>query len=468
MALERRERGGGCSGLEPLRYFMAAFAASAQARTLLEAAVLSPTGSNSSLGFVTAADASSKGASPLAVTVADAAASLGDALVPGSMLCVLPPRNASQQKQQQQSQMRLAQLTLCVDKISLQPAACPSSWRAQAESLRGPSGASLVPIGGALPTVVSASAAAQGLSVAPGNVLASCLDDFVSSLTSSTPPPATASLPRFTVASAKRIIPGLIRSQDPVTFQPLSVWYWTPAFFSLLLLALGALAAAAALASRAGLGPALFAPRSESGVRVAHNPDVREPVTVRCEEFDLAAAAEVAPALAAVVADLPVGVGLKGGVARKLLKQRFGARPEPAGSFDVDVAVMLPDASAAAACAAKEALVGTRLGDLTLEAQDCEVDPIGEFIEYFVSRDVTLNEVLLLRVAEAGKGKNNGGGGGDSSDSGVLLFYTDAATKDAANDVVRPSVHSRAAAYTFVWDVDSRGRRYVAATPVAR
>ena len=59
-----------------------------------------------------------------------------------------------------------------------------------------------------------------------------------------------------------------------------------------------------------------------------------------------------APALAAVVADLPVGVGLKGGVARKLLKHRFGARIEPAGSFDVDVAVMLPDALAASAAAA--------------------------------------------------------------------------------------------------------------------
>ena len=152
---------------------------------------------------------------------------------------------------------------------------------------------------------------------------------------------------------------------------------------------------------------------------------------------------------------------------------------------------MLPDAlaaSAAAARAAKEALVGTRLGDLTLEAQDCEVDSVADFVEYFCSRDVTLNEVLLLRVAEkkgdrkkggiiGGDGGGDGGGGGkggdgncdgSDSDSGVLLFFTDAAARDAAADVVRPSVHARAAPYTFVWDVDSRGRRFVAARPVAR
>ena len=562
--------GGACSGLEPLRYYMAAFAASAQATELVEAAVLSPTGSNSSLGVAPPAGATAPGSSkttapPLAVAVADAADALGDALVPGSMLCVFPPPPGSSSSPspssstQQLSQMRLAQLTLCVDRRTLRPAACPAAWRAQPERLRGSppaASASLPPVGGALPTVASAASAARGLSVAPGGVLSSCLDDFASSSSSppsppspATPRPATASLPRFTVASAKRLIPGLIRSQDPVAFQPLSVWYWTPAFLGLLLLALGAAAGAAALASGAGLVPALFAPRFRGGpgggggVRVARNPAVSEPVNVRCEPFDVARWAEVAPALAAVVADLPVGVGLKvrresgflflffqpfffststtsttfpllpspsfrlrsltknvsppphvarlsssfssffsqGGVARKLLKHRFGARIEPAGSFDVDVAVMLPDAlaaSAAAARAAKEALVGTRLGDLTLEAQDCEVDSVSDFVEYFCSRDVTLNEVLLLRVAEekakgsgggsGGSGASRGSGSGGDASSGVLLFFTDAAARDAAGDVVRPSVHCRAAAYCFVWDVDARGRRFVAARPLAR
>jgi len=472
-----RGGGGACSGLEPLPYFMAAFAASARARDLVEAAVLSPSGSTSSLGVVAAkggaaaAATESKNAPPLAVDVADAAASLGDALVPGSMLCVLPPPTKNASSSQQQTQMmRLAQFTLCVDKETLGPRACPASWKAEAATLKSsPSlSSSLVPVGGALPTVTSAFSTAHGLSVAPGGVLASCLDDFVSSSTpENPPPPPSASLPRFTVASAKRLIPGLIRSQDPVTFQPLSVWYWTPSFLGLLLLALGALAAAAALAARAGLVPALFAARSDA-VRVVRNPDVREPVRVRCEPFDVARWAEVAPALAAVVSDLPVGVGLKGGVARKLLKHRVGATPEPAGTFDVDVAVMLPEAlaqSAAAARAAKEALIGKKLGELTLEAQDCEVDSVSEFVEYFVSRDVTLNEVLLLRVRPPDDGKGNNDNG---VDSGVLLFYTDQAAADAAAGVIRPSVHARAAPYSFIWDVDSRGRRYVAARPVAR
>ena len=35
-------------------------------------------------------------------------------------------------------------------------------------------------------------------------------------------------------------------------------------------------------------------------------------------------------------ASLPVGMGIKGGIARKLLKEKYG-RPEPPGQCDIDV-----------------------------------------------------------------------------------------------------------------------------------
>ena len=331
---------------------------------------------------------------PGPVAEASLATAFNGSYVPGSALCAAGGG--------------LVQVSLCADAATLAPALCPAGARAGA----------------------AAAAFAE-------------------------PCAGTLSLASLPAATSKRIIPGLLRGQDPATFAPLAVWWWTPAAVALAAAVLAAAWAAAAAAAAAGWLPTLFAPRE---VKVVRNPLVARPVSIHCEPLDMAWAAAVAPDLAAVIVDLPRGVGLKGGVARKLLKHRFGA-PEPPSSFDVDCAVMLLGGPAgvppAAARAAKDALVGARLGALTLEAQDCEVDDAHDLIDYFLTRDVSINEVLILKTGAVGA-------------PGALFLHTADAAADAAADVVRPCCHGRAAAYTFQWEADSRGRPHAAARPVAR
>lgn len=52
--------------------------------------------------------------------------------------------------------------------------------------------------------------------------------------------------------------------------------------------------------------------------------------------MDLELIGKVDPAIAGVAADLGYGIGLKGGIARKLLKILHGTPEPPTGDFDVD------------------------------------------------------------------------------------------------------------------------------------
>jgi len=65
-------------------------------------------------------------------------------------------------------------------------------------------------------------------------------------------------------------------------------------------------------------------------------------------------------------------MGIKGGIARKLLKEMHGT-PEPPGSFDVDVLLFIDEYSVERRRAAREVVTGMKLGGLVLEPQDCEV-----------------------------------------------------------------------------------------------
>ncbi len=65
-------------------------------------------------------------------------------------------------------------------------------------------------------------------------------------------------------------------------------------------------------------------------------------------------------------------MGIKGGIARKLLKERYGT-PEPPGSFDVDVLLFVDKYTSEGRRAAREAVTGCKLGGLVLEPQDVEV-----------------------------------------------------------------------------------------------
>lgn len=65
-------------------------------------------------------------------------------------------------------------------------------------------------------------------------------------------------------------------------------------------------------------------------------------------------------------------MGIKGGIARKLLKHLYGT-PEPPGSFDIDVLVFIDQYTPTDRKAARELVTGMRLGGLVLEAKDVEV-----------------------------------------------------------------------------------------------
>ena len=69
---------------------------------------------------------------------------------------------------------------------------------------------------------------------------------------------------------------------------------------------------------------------------------------------------------------LGTGMGIKGGIARKLLKEMYGT-PEPPGSFDVDVLLFVDNYSVEKRRMAREVVTGMKLGGLVLEPQDVEV-----------------------------------------------------------------------------------------------
>jgi hypothetical protein len=65
-------------------------------------------------------------------------------------------------------------------------------------------------------------------------------------------------------------------------------------------------------------------------------------------------------------------MGIKGGIARKLLKEMYGT-PEPPGSYDIDVLVFIPHYTPTERKAARGVVTGLKLGGLVLEAKDVEV-----------------------------------------------------------------------------------------------
>jgi hypothetical protein len=156
--------------------------------------------------------------------------------------------------------------------------------------------------------------------------------------------------------------------------------------------------------------------------------------------------------------------------------------------------------------AARAAVSGLRLGDLVLEPQDVEVADRAHLRDYFHTRDVTMNEAVLLVAAGCGEGKGGegkgeggegggGGGGGErgpqdggvngggergQNDSGgvanggggarrVLLFYTRQALQDVRAGLIRPSVHVLRTKLATYWAADpDTGEPYTAPAYVTR
>lgn len=169
----------------------------------------------------------------------------------------------------------------------------------------------------------------------------------------------------------------------------------------------------------------LFMP---AGVTVIHNPLVRQPMQILCDTVDLEEIGKVDPAIASVAADLGFGIGLKGGIARKLLKILHGT-PEPAtNDFDVDcIIVAEAGLTPAEETELRAAVTGTQLGHLVLEPKDVEVISKEGLKSYWLHRDVCLNEVLLMRLAPGAP---------------LTLFYSNYALEDARSNVIRSIPHA--------------------------
>ena len=132
-------------------------------------------------------------------------------------------------------------------------------------------------------------------------------------------------------------------------------------------------------------------PFTRRPIQVVHNPLIARKLTVIDHELPNSWFEEHAPLLAPFVFDLPVGVAIKGGVARKLVKAYFGKR-EPPSDFDIDVEVVIDDTiplTKELSFAIRDQLTGMQIGPLILEAQDIEVTHRAELMSYFLNRDVS-------------------------------------------------------------------------------
>lgn len=106
-------------------------------------------------------------------------------------------------------------------------------------------------------------------------------------------------------------------------------------------------------------------------------------------------------------------MGIKGDVARKSMKFLLDFQVEPVGNNRLEVVAFVDKKTEECETHARASLTGHRLGNLTIEEAVCiEVDryiliffslfsQIHENIKtYFFSRDITQNEVLILRESE--------------------------------------------------------------------
>ena len=168
-----------------------------------------------------------------------------------------------------------------------------------------------------------------------------------------------------------------------------------------------------------------------------------EPVFVQSKELDLGCL----PDWSAILEDMPVGVGVKGGIARKILKVISGLNGEHPdfaaemdGNGDIDIVVAVPRVSADLRLAIRQHFTGMKFGEMQVMAKDIEVSDNLE--RYFRVRDVTMNEVLAFRV----------------SHNTVMLYFTATAQQDIKGGLISPSIHCLHTKFGQVWRYDERGR----------
>lgn len=169
-------------------------------------------------------------------------------------------------------------------------------------------------------------------------------------------------------------------------------------------------------------------------------------------------AVERLPTWSDLLNDLPIGAGVKGGIARKILKVIAGLNSQHTdmvaelnGDGDVDILVAVGKVSPELSRQLRHQFTGKTLGDMVVEPKDIEVND--NLARYFLTRDVTMNEALVMRV----------------SHDRWVMYYTEQAMQDVKDGVIRPSTHClhTGFAQNWFWDEKLEGP-ILAAKPLAR
>lgn len=164
--------------------------------------------------------------------------------------------------------------------------------------------------------------------------------------------------------------------------------------------------------------------------------EIQRPVKVGSIVIDL----DRLPSWKDILVQLPVGTGIKGGVARKVLKVLCGLkwehpdfRDEMTDDNDLDIVIAVNRVTPELRLHLRKEFEGRSLGDLTLEAEDIEVTDNMKW--YFLTRDITMNECLLFKVSQLK----------------FRLYYSEQAVEDTPQGIIRPSTHCLHNGYSQVW-----------------
>lgn len=181
--------------------------------------------------------------------------------------------------------------------------------------------------------------------------------------------------------------------------------------------------------------------------------DIQCPVWVQSRVLNL----NLLPDWRSILEQLPVGCGIKGGVARKILKVISGLKRKHAdfaaefnGNGDIDVLVAVTNVSPDIRFSIRQHFAGMTFGEMVLQAKDIEVSDSLE--HYFLTRDVTINEALAFR----------------HDPSTVILYFTEQAHVDVNKGFISPAVHCLHTGFMQNWQWDNYGNVIIAPKLLSR
>ncbi|CAF0755315.1 unnamed protein product [Didymodactylos carnosus] len=129
------------------------------------------------------------------------------------------------------------------------------------------------------------------------------------------------------------------------------------------------------------------------------------------------------------------------GLARRLMKQCFdfpNESLEKIDEFDLDLVVIVDESIRSED---KRTDILEQLTQLSFGGMNVEIMPKFDLTEYFYVRNVTQNELLILKT--------------EPNVDDVYLFYTDDCFNDMKIESVRPSVHALANGLSLTWSLSN-------------